>query len=49
MPNNVAALLWQDMEFRYDAATGAGVSLATPAATVLEAVSAIVEYDNMRY
>ncbi len=28
LPNNVAALMWQDMEFRYDAATGAGVTLA---------------------
>ena len=47
-PNNVAALLWQDMEFRYDAASGAGVSLATAGGTGAGGV-AVVEYDDMRY
>ena len=47
-PNNVAALLWQDMEFRYDAATNAGVSIATAGGTAPGGV-AVVEYDNMRY
>lgn len=47
-PNNVAALLWQDMEFRYDEATNAGVSIATAGGTAPGGV-AIVEYDNMRY
>jgi uncharacterized repeat protein (TIGR01451 family) len=52
-PNNVAALLWQDMEFRYDAASGAGVSLASTASangnTVLDPGEiAVVEYDDMR-
>jgi uncharacterized repeat protein (TIGR01451 family) len=47
-PNNVAALMWQDMEFRYDAATKSGVSIATLGGTGPGGV-AIVEYDNMRY
>ena len=47
-PNNVAALLWQDMEFRYDLATNAGVSIATAGGTAPGGV-AVVEYDNMRY
>ncbi|WP_299927164.1 S8 family serine peptidase [uncultured Nocardioides sp.] len=52
-PNNVAALLWQDMEFRYDAGTGAGVSLASTASangnSTLDAGEiAIIEYDDMR-
>ncbi|WP_210650962.1 S8 family serine peptidase [Nocardioides sp. SYSU D00065] len=44
-PNNVAAMLWQDMEFRYDAASGAGVTVVG----VGGGDTAIVEYDNMRY
>ncbi|WP_210503222.1 S8 family serine peptidase [Nocardioides xinjiangensis] len=50
-PNNVAALLWQDMEIRYDAASGAGVTLASTAGAngVLDPGEiAIVEYDDMR-
>ncbi len=46
-PNNVAAMLWQDMEFRYDATTGAGVSIASTGSEPGEV--AIVEYDQMRY
>lgn len=42
LPNNVAAALWQDMEFRYDEATNAGVSLARGGDL------RIVEFDNMR-
>ncbi|GAA5105411.1 hypothetical protein GCM10023339_01250 [Alloalcanivorax gelatiniphagus] len=42
-PNNVAALLWQDMQIRYDEDANAGVSLATAGAQV-----AVVEYDDMR-
>ena len=33
-PNNLAALLWQDMQIRYDEDTNAGVSLATAGAQV---------------
>lgn len=50
-PNNVAALLWQDMDVRYDAQSGAGVTLASTAGAnqVLDPGEiAIVEYDNMR-
>jgi uncharacterized repeat protein (TIGR01451 family) len=52
MPNNVAAALWQDMELRYDAATGAGVTLASTAGAdgiFEEGDLAIIEYDDMRY
>ena len=50
-PNGVAAMLWQDMEFRYDLATGAGVTLASTAGTngFDPGELAIVEFDNMRY
>lgn len=50
-PNSVAALLWQDLQIRYDAATGAGVTLAdTSGDGVFEDGDvAVVEYDNMRY
>lgn len=41
-PNNVAAMLWQDMNITYDAGTNTGVSLATAGDL------AIVEYDNVR-
>ncbi len=44
-PNNVAAMLWQDMQFRYDEASNSGVSLATAGSGSV----AIVEYDNMRF
>ena len=50
-PNNVAALLWQDMDIRYDAQSGAGVTLASTAGAnqVLDPGEiAIVEYDDMR-
>ncbi len=43
LPNNVAAALWQDMVMTYDAASGAGVSLASDGKGGF-----IVEYDNMR-
>lgn len=50
-PNGVAAMLWQDMELRYDAATGAGVTVASTAGT--DGFDAgelgIIEFDNMRY
>lgn len=42
-PNNLAALLWQDMQIRYDEDANSGVSLATAGADV-----AVVEYDDMR-
>jgi hypothetical protein len=42
-PNNLAAMLWQDMQIRYDEATNAGVSLATAGPDV-----AVVEFDDMR-
>jgi uncharacterized repeat protein (TIGR01451 family) len=51
-PNGVAAMLWQDMELRYDLATGAGVTLASTAganATLDPGELAIAEFDNMRY
>ena len=50
-PNNVAALLWQDMDIRYDAQSGAGVTLASTAGAnqVLDPGEiAIVEFDDMR-
>ncbi|MCW2736582.1 S8 family serine peptidase [Nocardioides sp.] len=47
LPNSVAALMWQDMEFRYDAETGAGVTLASTGTDDDDV--AIVEYDDMRY
>ncbi len=47
LPNSVAALLWQDMEFRYDEATGAGVTLASTGSAPGDV--AVVEYDDMRY
>jgi len=50
-PNNLAALLWQDMELHYDAASGAGVTLASTAGAdgVFEPGDiAIVEYDDLR-
>jgi uncharacterized repeat protein (TIGR01451 family) len=50
-PNNLAALLWQDMEIRYDAESGSGVTLASTAGAnqVLDPGEiAIVEYDDMR-
>ena len=40
-PNNVAAMLWQDMEIVYDAATNKGVSLASIGADLH-----IIEYDD---
>lgn len=42
-PNNLAAMLWQDMQIRYDEAANAGVSLATAGPGV-----AVVEFDDMR-
>ena len=43
LPNNVMAGLWQDFELFYDAATNAGVTLATAGPSV-----AIIEYDNLQ-
>jgi hypothetical protein len=43
-PNNLAAMMWQDMEIFYDAATNQGVSAATVGPDVI-----IVEYDNMEF
>jgi len=50
-PNNVAAMLWQDMELRYDAETGAGVTLAdtTGGQPFADGDVAIIEFDDMRY
>lgn len=42
-PNNLAAMLWQDMQIRYDEDANSGVSLATAGADV-----AVVEFDDMR-
>ncbi|WP_069110503.1 S8 family serine peptidase [Jiangella alba] len=42
-PNNVAAMLWQDMEIVYDQAANSGVSVATAGADL-----AVVEYDDLR-
>lgn len=44
LPNNVAAILWQDFELFYDLATNQGVSLATAGANVV-----VVEYDNVEW
>jgi uncharacterized repeat protein (TIGR01451 family) len=46
LPNNVLAMLWQDMQIFYDAATNSGVSLATLGAP---GGIAIVEYDNIQF
>ena len=43
LPNNLAAMLWQDMEIVYDAATNRGVSLATAGASLN-----IIEYDDVQ-
>jgi len=43
LPNNVAAMLWQDMEIVYDAATNKGVSLANAGASLH-----IIEYDDVQ-
>ncbi|GAA1436462.1 S8 family serine peptidase [Mycobacterium cookii] len=50
-PNGVAAMLWQDMEFRYDAATGAGVTVASTAGAdgFDPGELGIIEFDDMRY
>lgn len=42
-PNNLAAMLWQDMEIVYDQATNKGVSLASAGASLH-----IIEYDNVQ-
>ncbi len=42
-PNNLAAMLWQDMEIVYDLATNKGVSLASAGASLH-----IIEYDNVQ-
>jgi uncharacterized repeat protein (TIGR01451 family) len=44
VPNNVAALLWQDFELFYDLATNQGVTLVTAGTPV-----SIIEYDNMEF
>ena len=43
LPNNVIAGLWHDFELFYDAATNAGVSLATAGPDL-----AIIEYDDLQ-
>ncbi len=43
MPNNVAAMYWQDFEIFYDAALNHGVSLATAGPEVM-----LVEYDDIQ-
>ena len=47
VPNNLAALLWNDYELVYDAATGAGVTTATLGGSGPTS-AAVVEYDNLR-
>jgi len=42
-PNNLAAMLWQDMEIVYDAATNKGVSIASAGASLH-----IIEYDDVQ-
>jgi len=44
LPNNLAALFWQDFEIFYDAATNQGVSLATSGAP---GGLVVVEYDDI--
>ncbi len=44
LPNGLAALMWNDFELFYDAATNAGVSVATAGPNVL-----LVEYDDIQY
>lgn len=43
LPNNLAAMLWQDMEIVYDQATNKGVSLASAGADLH-----IIEYDDVQ-
>jgi len=43
LPNNVVAMLWQDMEIVYDQATNKGVSLASAGSSVH-----IIEYDDVQ-
>jgi hypothetical protein len=43
LPNNVLAMLWQDMEIVYDGAAQRGVSLATPGSNLI-----IIEYDDIQ-
>jgi uncharacterized repeat protein (TIGR01451 family) len=43
LPNSVLAMLWQDMEFVYDNAAGAGVSIASDGAGFF-----VIEFDKMR-
>ena len=44
VPNNLAAMLWQDFEIFYDAAANTGVSLATAGGDTL----LVVEYDDIQ-
>lgn len=44
-PNNLAAMFWQDMELRYDEASGAGVTVVGVGGGDI----AIIEFDDMRY
>lgn len=44
LPNNLIAMLWQDMEIFYNEANNTGVSIATAGANV-----AIIEYDNIEF
>jgi uncharacterized repeat protein (TIGR01451 family) len=41
-PNDVLAVLWQDMQINYDAATNSGVTLVTSGSNII-----VIEYDNM--
>jgi hypothetical protein len=43
LPNNLLAVFWQDFEIFYDAATNAGVSLATAGPDIM-----LVEYDDIQ-
>ncbi|TDE15825.1 S8 family serine peptidase [Jiangella asiatica] len=43
-PNNLAAMLWQDMQIRYDGPSNTGVTLASAGQGAL----GIIEYDDLR-
>ncbi len=46
-PNNLAAMLWQDFEIVYDAATNAGVTTAFLTDADDIPIASLVEYDNI--
>lgn len=48
LPNGIAAALWQDLELRYDQATGSGVRLAATGGGDGDGDLAIIDMSNLR-